>query len=130
MHMPEPEPESGPEAKLATAAALAVGAVPAPAASALPSAAEYCRHGISIDGLEHFAREHGVESGSTLTTSDICHQIIKPATVPAGWEDLATLTHAGKRWYSHEYRDRATGALSKSAPEGTSGRLASADFSS
>eukprot|EP01050_Picozoa_sp_SAG11_P050101 SAG11_NODE_27729_length_329_cov_2.491304_1_plen_65_part_10 len=28
-----------------------------------------------------------------LTTSDVCHTILKPMTVPAGWVDKATLTN-------------------------------------
>jgi hypothetical protein len=68
-----------------------------------PTAEEYCKYGISAAGLRHFYIVHG-HASARLTTSDICHSVIKPLTVPAGWECLATLRDADRRWYSHEYR--------------------------
>jgi hypothetical protein len=83
-----------------------------------PTAAEYCRYGISAAGLRHFFSAHGHTSAGH-TTSDICHSVIKPLTVPAGWECLPTLTDAARRWYSHVYRERATGRTQAMPPEGT-----------
>ena len=83
-----------------------------------PTAAEYCRYGISAAGLRHFFSAHGHTSAGH-TTSDICHSVIKPLTAPAGWECLPTLTDAARRWYSHVYRERATGRTQAMPPEGT-----------
>jgi hypothetical protein len=83
-----------------------------------PTAAEYCRYGISAAGLRHFFTAHG-RTIAGLTTSDMCHAVIKPLTAPAGWECLPTLTDANRRWYSHEYRERATGRTQATPPEGT-----------
>ena len=45
--------------------------------------------------------------GKKLTTSDVCHTILKPMTVPAGWVDQATCTNAEESWYgAHRYRWR------------------------
>ena len=83
-----------------------------------PTAEEYCKYGISAAGLRHFYTTHGHASAGR-TTSDLCHSVIKPLTVPAGWECLPTLTDAARRWYSHEYRERATGCTQATPPAGT-----------
>ena len=83
-----------------------------------PTAEEYCKYGISAAGLRHFYDAHGHASAGR-TTSDLCHSVIKPLTVPAGWECLPTLTDADRRWYSHEYRERATGCTQATPPAGT-----------
>jgi len=83
-----------------------------------PTAEEYCKYGISAAGLRHFYTTHGHASAGR-TTSDLCHSVIKPLTVPAGWECLPTLTDADRRWYSHEYRERATGCTQATPPAGT-----------
>ena len=41
--------------------------------------------------------------GKKLTTSDVCHTILKPMTVPAGGVDRATCTNAEESWYAHQY---------------------------
>jgi hypothetical protein len=83
-----------------------------------PTAEEYCKYGISAAGLRHFYNTHG-HASTGLTTSDLCHSVIKLLTVPAGWECLPTLTDAANRWYSHEYRERATGCTQATPPAGT-----------
>ena len=75
--------------------------------------------GITVDGLEHFARLHAGEITAASTTSDVCHTVIKPITVPIGWIDVATLFDAKKGWYSHQYKNRATGVMQQIAPAGT-----------
>ena len=57
----------------------------------LSEAREYAKHGISIEGLEAFIA--GLEGTLTAetTTSTVCHSLIKPATAPAGWVDVAEL---------------------------------------
>ncbi len=83
-----------------------------------PTAEKYCKYGISAAGLRHFYNVH-VHASARLTTSDICHTVIKPLTVPAGWECLPTLTHADRRYYSHEYRERSTRSTQATPPAGT-----------
>eukprot|EP01048_Picozoa_sp_COSAG05_P009490 COSAG05_NODE_784_length_7362_cov_36.913810_1_plen_741_part_00 len=93
----------------------------------LPSAAEYCRFGISVEGLELFLQRHAEDITVDTTTSDICHALIKPATVPAGWTDeamqITVNEHGddirGRRWYRHSYREVASGQAQDEAPPGT-----------
>lgn len=58
--------------------------------------------------------------GKKLTTSDVCHTILKPMTVPAGWVDRATCTNAEESWYAHQYhREGQTEQLQDAPPPGT-----------
>lgn len=92
---------------------------PEPAPATAPSAEHYCRHGISFAGLEalHDKCKDGITS--VTTTSDVCHTLIKPATVPAGWLDEVTLINPDKRWFAHSYREIATGKTQTHSPPGT-----------
>ena len=83
------------------------------------TAEHYCRHGISLAGLEYLRVRHGDQITAAATTSDVCHTIIKPATVAAGWIDEVTLTDPDKRWFNHEYRETATGRVQPQPPPGT-----------
>ena len=89
------------------------------AAAVTPTAEHYCRHGISLAGLEEFAAGHAGTITAATTTSDVCHQIIKPATVPAGWADEVTLINPAKRWFAHAYREAGTGRGQAQSPPGT-----------
>eukprot|EP00750_Incisomonas_marina_P013411 INCI17313.1.p1 GENE.INCI17313.1~~INCI17313.1.p1 ORF type:complete len:614 (+),score=73.86 INCI17313.1:59-1843(+) len=71
--------------------------------SGLPSACEFFRYGISIDALEAFLQAHSDIIDGQMTTSDVCHRIIKPATVPEGWIDQPELVDKAKGWYRHRY---------------------------
>ena len=89
----------------------------------LPSAGDFCgdNTGISFAGLLHAAKLFGADEA--CTTSDICHQYVRPATVPAGWIDqpeLMTFDDAGNdishmRWYKHVYQ-RVNSAQSQPVP--------------
>ena len=83
------------------------------------TAEHYCRHGISLAGLEYLRVRHGDQITAAATTSDVCHTIIKPATVAAGWINEVTLTDPDKRWFDHEYRETATGRVQPQPPPGT-----------
>ena len=48
---------------------------------------KYCRLGISLVGMEALSDRHPGEITDATTTSDVCHAVLKPATVPAGWVD-------------------------------------------
>jgi hypothetical protein len=91
----------------------------ATAKDALPGAAEYCRHAISLEGLEAFAAQHSADITAETTTSDVCHTLVKPATVPGGWVDEVALTNSEKRWFAHSYREEATGRTQSVPPSGT-----------
>ena len=103
---------------------------PQPPPTMPPTAAEYARHGIAVEALEAFLREH-TESGALTadsTTSDACHALVKPATVPSGWIDepelLAVDEHGNdirsRCWYKHRYRRRqGVGEVQGTAPPGT-----------
>jgi tetratricopeptide (TPR) repeat protein len=83
-------------------------------------AEEYARWGISVEGLEAFLAQHSTQIGPDTTTSDVCHTLIKPSTVPAGWTDIVTLENEEKRWFSHLYVERTSaGKPSARAPPGT-----------
>ena len=72
--------------------------------------AVYVRDGISARGMRHFLDQFvPAEQRESLTTSDVCHTLIKPRTVADGWECIPFLTDAEKRWYRHDYRSHATG---------------------
>jgi hypothetical protein len=150
---PEPEPGVDTDADLALAIALSLQpqkdvlppdeggarelepepvmppAQPQPPAKP-PTAAEYARHGIAVEALEAFLREHterGALTADVSTTSDACHALVKPATVPLGWVDepepLAVDEHGNdirsRCWYKHRYRRREGGEAQGTAPAGT-----------
>eukprot|EP01047_Picozoa_sp_COSAG01_P102419 COSAG01_NODE_32012_length_587_cov_5.768443_1_plen_191_part_10 len=102
---------------------------PEPETAALPTAVEYARHGIAVEALEAFLREHTERGALTAdsTTSDACHALVKPATVPPGWVDepepLTIDAHGNdirsRCWYKHRYRRREGGEAQGTAPPGT-----------
>jgi hypothetical protein len=102
---------------------------PEPEAATLPTAVEYARHGIAVEALEAFLREHAERGALTAdsTTSDACHALVKPATVPSGWVDepepLIIDEHGNdirsRCWYKHRYRRREGGEAQGTAPPGT-----------
>ena len=73
------------------------------AAAALMEAASeaYHKYGVNAEGLR-WVVDH---------CSDVCHRILKPATVGEGWENIPVLTNAELRYYDHEYRSLATGTV-------------------
>ena len=87
------------------------------AASGNDGVDEYCRFGCSAAGLRHFASQHAIDPEAT--TSDVCHTMIKPATVPSGWDCKPTLVNPEKGWYDHEYEESATGIRQNDPPPGT-----------
>ena len=97
----------------------AVAAMPA----TLLSAEEFCRWGISLEGLRRFASEHKANIREETTTSDVCHAIIKhdARTLPAGCRIYTELTDPAKRYYSHSYSHAGDAAASKQSapPAGT-----------
>ena len=55
-----------------------------------------------------------------LTTSDVCHTILKPLTTPDGWVDRATCTNPEQSWYEHQYhREGLPEQLQSEPPPGT-----------
>eukprot|EP01043_Picozoa_sp_COSAG02_P074630 COSAG02_NODE_15025_length_1212_cov_0.663073_1_plen_172_part_10 len=103
---------------------------PEPDVTAFPLAAEYARHGIAVEALEAFLREHTEKGTLTAdsTTSDICHALVRPATVASGWVDepepLTTDEHGNdirsRCWYRHRYRRQGQGGEAQgTAPPGT-----------
>ena len=50
----------------------------------------YYKYGISAKGLR-WVVDHAVVDADA-TTSDVCHRILKPATVGPGWENIPVLT--------------------------------------
>ena len=92
------------------------------------NADEYCRHGISLVGLRHFATKHAHLMYPEMTTSDVCHAVIKPITSAPSWHCEAVLVdeRPDRRWYKHDYRHETTGetrccgvGLPDVAPPGT-----------
>lgn len=66
-------------------------------------------YGMSAAGLRHFWNQNRSAETEGYTTSDVCHTLIKPATVARGWECLPKLTNPVERYYDHLYRNIATG---------------------
>ena len=58
---------------------------------------KYCRLGISLVGMEALSDRHPGEITDATTTSDVCHAVLKPATVPAGWVDEVSLNASGRQ---------------------------------
>ena len=69
----------------------------------------YYKYGVSAEGLRWVVDHCGVAPEDT--TSDVCHRILKPATVGEGWENIPVLTDEVLRYYDHEYRSLATGTV-------------------
>ena len=75
-----------------------------------PTAAEYCRWGLSARAARHI---HTLfEAPEDMTTAAVCHTLIKARTTPLGWEHRAS--PSGRR-YVHEYVDVATGRAQSAA---------------
>jgi hypothetical protein len=87
--------------------------------AASPTAEEYARWGISVDGLEEFLTANAAEITDKSTTSDVCNTVIKPHTTPVGWVDELTLINPEEAWYTHRYRCIATGEIQDAAPKGS-----------
>jgi tetratricopeptide (TPR) repeat protein len=83
----------------------------------LPDAAEYCRYGVSVKGVEAFLRANPFITPA-CTTSDVCHKYVKPLTTPAGWTDIVSVVSAKRGWYSHTYVHKS-GRSQRVAPAGT-----------
>ena len=93
-------------------------------ADPLPSAAEFCGEGtgLSLGGIKHCIARFGLVED--VTTSDVCHAHIKPATVPPGWTDepeLLCVDDEGsdifaRCWYKHVYRKLGTETQSTPPP--------------
>jgi len=84
---------------------------------------EYCCHGITIGGLEYF-RDKGLimdEINDDMSTSDVCHRLVKNDTTPLGWEYRWQCVNPDKGWYDCSYLEEATGTEvdSKHSPVGT-----------
>ena len=67
------------------------------------AAAKYAQDGVTIEALEDLIPTYNITPD--MTTSDVCHALIKPNTTPDGWEDVAVLIDPDKRWYEHTYRN-------------------------
>ena len=90
-------------------------------ADAAVEARLYIQYGISLQGLELFIRESGLDRrADRLTTNQVCHTLVRPLTAPEGWADepsLDTATH----FYTHRYVSTAPNERTQvAAPPGTS----------
>ena len=65
------------------------------------AATKYAQYGVTWNGLEHLIHTYNITP--TMTTSDVCHTVIKPLTTPEGWEDEAVRIDPEKSWYKHRY---------------------------
>ena len=76
--------------------------------------------GIKPVALLRLLEKHPQIAREKLSTSAVCHTILKPMTVPHGWVDKATLVNAAKGWYKHQYHpEGAPDQLQDEAPHGT-----------
>ena len=51
-----------------------------------------------------------------LTTSDVCHTILKPMTTPSAWVDVPTVTNPEQSWYRHQYHPKDQPAQMQDEP--------------
>ena len=73
--------------------------------------------GVALTGIRHLLTQFpAIADDGELTTADVCHRYVKPATGPDGWECVAQVVDLNKGWYSHTYRNRATGAVQDHPP--------------
>eukprot|EP01047_Picozoa_sp_COSAG01_P073304 COSAG01_NODE_11915_length_1836_cov_1.350604_1_plen_183_part_10 len=75
--------------------------------------------GVTVNIMEGILRDERIAADST--TDIVCHTIIKPATVPPGWEEI--VTPVAKPWgtlYQATYKNLTTGKLQSTPPPGTS----------
>ena len=71
---------------------------------AQPTAEECSRHGITIEGIEHFLAQHGDQIGEGDSVLDVAHRVIMPLTVPVGWKDVVTAAGAADpQSFTHKY---------------------------
>ena len=70
---------------------------------------DYHRYGILAEALRWVIDKYGI--GPEDTTSDVCHRILKPATVDPGWENIPILMNPDLRYYNHDYRNLTTGKV-------------------
>ena len=70
---------------------------------------DYHKYGILAEALRHVIDHHDITPEDT--TSDVCHRILKPATVGTGWENIPILTNPDLRYYNHDYRNLTTGTV-------------------
>lgn len=88
-----------------------------------PSVEQYCRFGVSMEGIESFINIMKMQTTKEITehhtTSDVCHFWAKPMTCPAGWEYKPTLVNAEDGFYTSLYREKATGREQCEPPDGT-----------
>ena len=45
------------------------------------------QYGLSLKGARQFLEKHYDQISEGMTTAEVCHTIVRPATVPKGWED-------------------------------------------
>ena len=79
---------------------------PAPAAAPAPEPeqpGDFVFIGVKPRALTRLLDIYPEIVGKKLTTSDVCHTILKPMTTPDGWVDRATCTNPQESWYEHEY---------------------------
>jgi hypothetical protein len=74
------------------------------------------RQGLTLAAIEQLLADHP-EISPTMTTSTVCHTIVKPLTVPDDCDVLVSQTANG--WFKHTYRNRATGSESQEPPGAT-----------
>ena len=74
--------------------------------------------GVKVAAFELLLARHPEIEAQKLSTSTVCHTIIKPLTTPEGWRDDVAVVDADKHWYSHSYSSAGmTGQ--RAAPPGT-----------
>ena len=89
---------------------MAAGPAPAPPSSSGPA---FPKLGVRLEVLEQLARE------GASTTNQLCHEIVRQRTVPAGWEDVPRVSDPARGFYAHAYRQRGADRTQDAAPPGT-----------
>eukprot|EP01045_Picozoa_sp_COSAG04_P010135 COSAG04_NODE_612_length_11991_cov_17.359569_3_plen_646_part_00 len=120
-HKQEPEPEPATTDPLAKTHSGGYGAPDASGAALVRTntGPPFPNIGISLAGLLSIVTQFADVLDDTVTTSDVCHLLIKPLTCPAGYRNVVTATDLLNSYYSHSYTHEASGREQADAPPGT-----------
>ena len=91
---------------------------PVPAAASDNGMPTFPDRGVTVEVMEAILRDDRI---TALSTTDlVCHTILKPATVPPGWEELIdTQPMPWGTLYKASYRQHGTGLIQHTPPAGT-----------
>eukprot|EP01052_Picozoa_sp_SAG31_P006934 SAG31_NODE_325_length_17671_cov_9.902743_15_plen_602_part_00 len=89
---------------------------PAPAPHPSAAAGGFVFLGVKPRALLRLLQTHPEIQARGLSTSDVCHTILKPMTTPDGWVNVPTLINPAQSWYRHQYHPQGRPTQLQSEP--------------